>query len=96
MAGKTPARAGEKLSGLRMAGIPIEDLAWYAYSAALFGTYYKYATGQRLVGRDGSPSLHHFPLAGGGSQMVRSSSYISGSDSFNSARLKGKKSFTPK
>jgi hypothetical protein len=40
-----------RLSGILLAGIPIEDLAWYAYSAALFGTYDKYAAGQRLVRR---------------------------------------------
>jgi Lycopene cyclase len=40
-----------RLSGILLAGIPIEDLAWYAYSAALFGTYYKYAVGQRFVRR---------------------------------------------
>jgi hypothetical protein len=38
-----------RLSGILLTGIPIEDLAWYAYSAALFGTYFKFATGQRLV-----------------------------------------------
>jgi len=39
------------LSGFRVAGVAVEDLAWYAYAAAIFGTYYKYATGQRLIGR---------------------------------------------
>jgi hypothetical protein len=34
-----------RLSGVRLAAIPIEDLIWYAYTAALFGTYYKYAAG---------------------------------------------------
>jgi hypothetical protein len=38
-----------KLSGRTFTGIPIEDLVWYAYSAALFGVYYKYAVGGRLV-----------------------------------------------
>jgi hypothetical protein len=40
-----------RLSGILMAGIPIEDLAWYAYSAALFGTFYKFASGQSLMRR---------------------------------------------
>ena len=38
-----------KLSGVLFAGIPIEDLGWYAYTAALFGIYYKYATGMRFA-----------------------------------------------
>jgi len=38
-----------KLSGIVLAGVPFEDLAWYAYTAALFGIYYKYATGARVV-----------------------------------------------
>ena len=38
-----------KLSGVLFAGVPIEDLGWYAYTAALFGVYYKYATGARFV-----------------------------------------------
>ncbi len=37
------------LSGLLPLGIPIEDLAWYLYTAALWGAYYKFATGQRVV-----------------------------------------------
>lgn len=36
------------LSGLLPFGIPIEDLVWYLYTAALWGTYYKFATGQRV------------------------------------------------
>jgi hypothetical protein len=39
-----------RLSGILVAGIPVEDPARYAYSAMLFGTYYKYATGEHLVG----------------------------------------------
>ncbi|HZU34568.1 MAG TPA: lycopene cyclase domain-containing protein [Gemmataceae bacterium] len=38
-----------RLSGILITGVPIEDLLWYAYSAALFGTYFKYASGARLV-----------------------------------------------
>jgi hypothetical protein len=34
------------LSGVLVLGIPIEDLLWYLYTAALWGTYYKFATGQ--------------------------------------------------
>jgi hypothetical protein len=34
------------LSGVLALGIPIEDLLWYLYTAALWGTYYKFATGQ--------------------------------------------------
>jgi hypothetical protein len=37
------------LSGLLPLGIPIEDLAWYAYTAALWSTYYKFAAGLRVV-----------------------------------------------
>jgi hypothetical protein len=37
------------LSGLLPLGIPIEDLVWYLYTAALWGTYYKFATGQKVV-----------------------------------------------
>jgi len=37
------------LSGLLPLGIPIEDLPWYVYTAALWGAYYKFATGQRVV-----------------------------------------------
>lgn len=40
-----------RLSGLLVAGVPVEDLAWYSYTAALFGIYYKYATGARLAAR---------------------------------------------
>lgn len=38
-----------KLSGIVFAGVPLEDLAWYTYTGALFGIYYKYATGARFV-----------------------------------------------
>jgi Lycopene cyclase len=38
-----------KLSGIVFAGVPIEDLGWYAYTAALFAVYFKYATGSRFV-----------------------------------------------
>ncbi len=38
-----------RLSGVFVAGVPIEDLAWYGYTAALFGVYYKYATGERIA-----------------------------------------------
>jgi Lycopene cyclase len=34
------------LSGLLPLGIPIEDLVWYVYTAALWSTYYKFATGR--------------------------------------------------
>jgi hypothetical protein len=37
------------LSGLQPLGIPIEDLAWYLYTAALWGVYFKFATGQRVA-----------------------------------------------
>jgi hypothetical protein len=36
------------LSGALLLGIPIEDLLWYLYTAALWGTYYKFATGQSV------------------------------------------------
>jgi hypothetical protein len=36
------------LSGIAPFGIPIEDLVWYLYTPALWGTYYKFATGQRV------------------------------------------------
>jgi lycopene cyclase-like protein len=38
-----------RLSGLLPLGIPIEDLAWYAYTAGLWSTYYKFATGRAVV-----------------------------------------------
>ena len=37
------------LSGILPLGIPVEDLLWYLYTAALWGTYYKFATGARIV-----------------------------------------------
>jgi hypothetical protein len=46
------------LSGILPLGIPAEDLVWYVYTAALWGTYYKFATGLRVV------SLSHRPLLG--------------------------------
>jgi hypothetical protein len=37
------------LSGMVLIGIPIEDLAWYLYTSALWSTYYKFATGRALA-----------------------------------------------
>lgn len=37
------------LSGYLITGVPVEDIAWYLYTAAFFGTYYKYVAGQRLA-----------------------------------------------
>ena len=37
------------LSGLLPLGIPIEDLLWYVYTSAVWGTYYKFATGRRVL-----------------------------------------------
>ena len=37
------------LSGLLPLGIPIEDLLWYVYTCAVWGTYYKFATGLRVA-----------------------------------------------
>lgn len=42
-----------RLSGVVFAGVPIEDLAWYAYTGALFGIYYKYLTGARFTAAAG-------------------------------------------
>lgn len=39
----------QHLSGVLPLGIPIEDLLWYLYTCALWGTYYKFAAGERLV-----------------------------------------------
>ena len=39
------------LSGIIVLGIPIEDLIWYAYTAAFCGTYFKFAAGYRLMTR---------------------------------------------
>jgi len=36
------------LSGMLPLGIPVEDLLWYLHTAALWGTYYKFATGARV------------------------------------------------
>lgn len=38
----------KRLSGLTLTGIPLEDIAWYFYSAAFFGAYYKYVMGQSV------------------------------------------------
>jgi Lycopene cyclase len=40
------------LSGIAPLGIPAEDLVWYLYTAALWGTYYKFATGMRVLSHD--------------------------------------------
>jgi hypothetical protein len=45
------------LSGVTPLGIPAEDLVWYVYTAALWGTYYKFATGLRLVSVSNRPIL---------------------------------------
>jgi hypothetical protein len=37
------------LSGIQLLGIPVEDLLWYVYTAALWGTYYKFASGVCVV-----------------------------------------------
>ncbi len=37
------------LSGILPLGIPVEDLLWYLYTAALWGTYYKFASGGRVA-----------------------------------------------
>ncbi len=37
------------LSGILPLGIPVEDLLWYLYTAALWGTFYKFASGGRVV-----------------------------------------------
>jgi hypothetical protein len=37
------------LSGILPLGIRVEDLLWYVYTAALCGTYYKFASGARVV-----------------------------------------------
>ena len=39
----------DRLSGVLVTGIPVEDLLWYLYTAALCGTYYKFASGRRLA-----------------------------------------------
>jgi hypothetical protein len=33
----------ERLSGIDVLGIPVEDVVWYLYTAAFLGTYYKFA-----------------------------------------------------
>jgi hypothetical protein len=45
------------LSGILPLGIPIEDLLWYLYTAALWGTYYKFATGLRMLAQNSAPSV---------------------------------------
>jgi Lycopene cyclase len=45
------------LSGLLPLGIPIEDLLWYLYTCALWGTYYKFATGLRMESQASPRSL---------------------------------------
>ena len=37
--------------------IPAEDLVWYVYTAALWGTYYKFATGMRVLSHDRQATL---------------------------------------
>jgi hypothetical protein len=48
---RTPTEEGwsHHLSGILPLGIPVEDLPWYLYTAALWGTYYKFASGGRVV-----------------------------------------------
>lgn len=43
------------LSGILPLGIPVEDLLWYLYTAALWGTYYKFASGGRVVATRQAP-----------------------------------------
>jgi hypothetical protein len=33
----------ERLSGIDLLGIPVEDVVWYLYTAAFLGTYFKFA-----------------------------------------------------
>jgi Lycopene cyclase len=57
-----------RLSGILVAGIPLEDLVWYLYTSALWSTYYKFATGVRLersvalVSGRGARRAAHSPL----------------------------------
>jgi hypothetical protein len=39
----------DRLSGILLLGIPIEDLIWYFYTAMVFGTYYKLLAGWRVA-----------------------------------------------
>lgn len=41
----------DRLSGVLLLHIPLEDLLWYLYTGALWGTYYKLLTGARVVPR---------------------------------------------
>src|SRR5262249_50685110 len=41
----------DRLSGVLLLGIPLEDLVWYLYTAALWGVYYKYLVGWHVVPR---------------------------------------------
>jgi ribose transport system permease protein len=41
----------DRLSGVLLLGIPLEDLVWYLYTAALWGVYYKYLEGWHVVPR---------------------------------------------
>jgi hypothetical protein len=47
------------LSGIYLLGIPVEDLVWYVYTSALWGTYYKFATGVQVLraGREASLAI---------------------------------------
>jgi len=60
------------LSGLLPLGIPIEDLAWYLYTAALWGSYYKFATGQRIA----HASMRSSSRSSSRSRLRRTSSLI--------------------
>lgn len=55
-----------KLSGVVFAGVPLEDLGWYAYTAALFAVYYKYATGLRFAAATSAASAQ--PLHAGAAE----------------------------
>jgi hypothetical protein len=51
------------LSGVLVLGIPIEDLAWYVYTAALWSTYAKFASGTLVqIGRATIQSATWHPL----------------------------------
>ncbi len=39
----------DRLSGILIWRIPVEDMLWYIYTAALWGTYYKYAANLRVA-----------------------------------------------
>jgi len=45
------------LSGVYVLGIPVEDLVWYVYTAALWGTYYKFATGVHVLAASRKASI---------------------------------------